>query len=458
LATLEFAPAIINLRRSVVERLSREVWRAFESTPPPGMEIGGLLLGTAARLTRVIEIEDFEPLLCESGRHPFVLSESNCRALQKTLAASGSRSNGRLNVVGCYRSHIGEDLRLSAHDLLFAQRCFQAPAGVFMMIKPSSGEALTGAFCSWENRLIDFGYTLQEFSFDARQLADEPGEPCGPNASEHTEATQLIDDRPQAALPVSLTFPEAWAMAKEKVGTRVLRLRGRARVWRAAALLARTRTLGGLRTLLCRTRTLRWRARTLPSLWTPFTVARALSLRGRTRLWQAVALLARTRTLRALSTLLWWARALPWRARTLNALWCSSALLIIVVAVLAYRAYLNFGEARASDKDRVISFRARPSNVHGSQLEVLAKSMAPSKHTSRAPSPGATGQNAAPLKRLSATGGRARRKPRVYIGREPPFTCSAGDVFRKTDAVPGWNTFTCRSNNVWSITRTVDTL
>jgi hypothetical protein len=54
--------------------------------------------------------------------------------------------------------------------------------------------------------------------------------------------------------------------------------------------------------------------------------------------------------------------------------------------------------------------------------------------------------------------GRASGKPHVYRGREPPFTCSVGDVFRKTDAAPGWDTFTCLSKNVWSITRTPDKL
>lgn len=53
-----------------------------------------------------------------------------------------------------------------------------------------------------------------------------------------------------------------------------------------------------------------------------------------------------------------------------------------------------------------------------------------------------------------ATGRRASGKPHVYSGREPPFTCSVGDVFRKTDAAPGWDTFTCLGKNVWSVTRT----
>jgi hypothetical protein len=55
-----------------------------------------------------------------------------------------------------------------------------------------------------------------------------------------------------------------------------------------------------------------------------------------------------------------------------------------------------------------------------------------------------------------ATRGRARGKPHVYSGIEPPFVCSVGDVFRKTDAGPGWNTFTCLGKNVWSVTRTQD--
>jgi hypothetical protein len=46
---------------------------------------------------------------------------------------------------------------------------------------------------------------------------------------------------------------------------------------------------------------------------------------------------------------------------------------------------------------------------------------------------------------------RARRKPLVQSGRQLPFTCSAGDIFRKTDAPSGWDTFSCRGKNVWSV-------
>jgi len=46
---------------------------------------------------------------------------------------------------------------------------------------------------------------------------------------------------------------------------------------------------------------------------------------------------------------------------------------------------------------------------------------------------------------------RSRRKPSVQSGTTLPFTCATGDVYHKTDAPPGWDTFTCQGKNVWSI-------
>ena len=49
------------------------------------------------------------------------------------------------------------------------------------------------------------------------------------------------------------------------------------------------------------------------------------------------------------------------------------------------------------------------------------------------------------------SGHRARKKPLEQSGTSLPFTCSTGDTFLKTDAAAGWDTFTCRGNNVWSV-------
>jgi hypothetical protein len=48
---------------------------------------------------------------------------------------------------------------------------------------------------------------------------------------------------------------------------------------------------------------------------------------------------------------------------------------------------------------------------------------------------------------------RTRTKPVVHSGKNLPFTCSAGDMFHKTDAPAGWDTFSCRGKNVWGLMR-----
>jgi hypothetical protein len=195
------------------------------------------------------------------------------------------------------------------------------------------------------------------------------------------------------------------------------------------------------------------------NVWYPFAVALTLSRHVGTRVWQAAALLARSRTLLGpVRRLLWPTGTSLWRARTPHVLWYSFAVLIIGVEVLGYRVYLSRGASVASDKDQAISVRRRASNVSGPQLEVLAMPMLASVHSSEALSLATTRQTAAQMKPLSATRQRARRKPHVYSGSEPPFNCSAGDVFHKTNATPGWNTFTCHTKNVWSIARSIDRL
>ena len=575
------------------------------------MEIGGLLLGTVASETRVIEIEDFEPLAWNGRPERFVLSQSECRALKTTLATCAWLQDRKLTVVGCYRSHLGEGFSLSADDLQFAQSCFQGPSGVFLVIKPSSGGTLTAAFFSWGNGQNDSEYIFQEFPFDVRQLADEPAEICEPPVSDDAKTARPIADRPPVERSFPVAFYETRPKPREKVAVRVRARRHRRRVWRAAALLARTRALWSVQTFLRRTRAFPWRARTLQVLGYPFAVARAASQRVRSRVGQAWALVHRA-FLAPMQTFLQRTRAFPWRARTLQVLgypfavagaasrlvrtrveqagawvhrallapmqafflrtrafpwraralqvlgypfavaraasrrvrtrvgqagalvhraflapmqafllrarafpwradvlrelrylivgsraisrgvltrggafinqstlasartsllrtrtfpWLvrtlrvprySYALLIIVIGVLSYRVYLSQVGSRASAKGQMIS--GRPSNLSRSQQEVLAMPVVRSTQTSAAPSRVTSGQIAGPLKRVAATGHRARRKPRVSSGKQPPFTCSPRDVFHKTDAAPGWNTFTCRGKNVWSITRSMDRL
>jgi hypothetical protein len=171
--TFPGAPVRIHLYLSVVENLGREVLRAFESVPSHSVEIGGILLGTADFTTSpIVEIKEFEPFLCEyRSDHKFILSDADRRKLEKLLAARKAERQDALAVVGYYRSHLGDGLRLSPEDLAIAQACFCDPANVFLAVKPADDRSISAGFFFWDNGRIDSEFTFLEFPFDPRLLA-----------------------------------------------------------------------------------------------------------------------------------------------------------------------------------------------------------------------------------------------------------------------------------------------
>jgi hypothetical protein len=95
----------------------------------------------------------------------------------------------------------------------------------------------------------------------------------------------------------------------------------------------------------------------------------------------------------------------------------------------------------------------RPANRDQSQWVAAVKpSLAPSA-TASVPSRAPAAQTVEPVKPEPVAEHRARRKPVVQSGASLPFTCSTGDIFHKTDAPSGWDTFACRGKNVWSLIR-----
>ena len=81
------APVRIHLYLDVVERLAREVRRAYGSIPSHSVEVGGFLLGASDFYSsHVIEVKDFEPFLCEyRADHRFILSEADRSKMEKVL-------------------------------------------------------------------------------------------------------------------------------------------------------------------------------------------------------------------------------------------------------------------------------------------------------------------------------------------------------------------------------------
>ena len=170
--TFPGAPVRILLQLNIVDLMAYEVKRAFEDVRAHGVEIGGLLLGTAFVSSRIIEIKGFEPFpSAYRTDHKFILSDSDRHKLERRLAAGqGDRSDG-LDVVGFYRSHFGEGLGLSQSDVSLAQKYFKNPTNVFLLVKPATNGPANAGFFFWDKGWIDAKFSYLEFPFDARQLS-----------------------------------------------------------------------------------------------------------------------------------------------------------------------------------------------------------------------------------------------------------------------------------------------
>jgi TonB-like protein len=199
--TFPGAPLRIFLHLGVVERLGRKVSWAFEPAPLHGVEIGGLLLGTADRTSHVVEVKDFEPFSCEDrDDHKFILSVSDRYKLADTLAAHRSTDAAQLKVVGYYRSHTGEGLRLGEQDVSLTQSHFCDPANVVLLVKPSADGSSSAGFFFWDNGRIESEFTFLEFPFDAEQLRPAQVQPLGLAAPEQRAGEEPVDKSALAAV------------------------------------------------------------------------------------------------------------------------------------------------------------------------------------------------------------------------------------------------------------------
>jgi hypothetical protein len=358
---------IIHLRRSVVDRLCAEVTRAFRSIPSQGMEIGGLLLGSADRHANSIEITDFAILVFKDRPdHRFVLSDSDRRTLEQTLANRGVMRNNPLNVVGCYRSHIGEGLSLSEEDFSLAQACCCESATVFLLIKPSSeGPSSAGLFL-WEEGHIDSQFSFQEFTFDAQQLALQT-EPSRFNDSYNSDSFNSDSYNPEAAEPIGAVELEAERDLKRLA--RTLPRRAWTSGWRAWIFHWQRRTFS-LQIWTSRSQAwmLRWRAletrwRDRISHWQAWMLRwRALETRRRDRKprwqawmrrWRALETRWRHRTPRWPTwTSRWRAWALlRWPAPLRLRWYALSVMLVILLSALAYMRWAGWWASAPAGSD-----------------------------------------------------------------------------------------------------------
>jgi hypothetical protein len=227
--TFPGAPVRIRMHLNVVERLGRAVRLAFESDPSHTSEIGGLLLGTTDfRLSRVVEVQDFEPLLCEYRTdHKFILSDSDRKVLEQKLAARKPKRDRQLVVVGYYRSHSGEHLSLRREDLPTIHSYFCDPAHVVLLIKPAPDHSSSAGFFLWDNGRIESEFSFLEFPFEVQQLKCAKADSSRPRASSRPTADAPVDQslRPEFSSRADVSVVEERLSGIKKQIARVLQRR-----------------------------------------------------------------------------------------------------------------------------------------------------------------------------------------------------------------------------------------
>lgn len=216
-----------------------------------GMEVGGVLFGTAAGDR--VRIVTYRPLKCEHAFGPrFVLSERDRAALKELLYAPRREAGLRgLEPVGWYHSHTRSGIQLSPRDLEIYDSYFPQRWQVALVISPDNfGPARAGFFFREPDRTVRGEYTYEEFTSLARrhglvaelaaetEAPEEPAVPAQPEPRPRKAAASPVA-RPSAPPPAPAAQPALEALEVPSFA--------RARPWRekkwawvllAAALIA----------------------------------------------------------------------------------------------------------------------------------------------------------------------------------------------------------------------------
>lgn len=193
----------VEIDLDVVDRMESEIMRAFGAVPRRGLEIGGILLGTAeAGGTQTVRIEDFEPVLSNHERGPsYILSGKDIERLEETLERWKAQPGRSTRVVGYYRSHTRERLRLHAEDLKLLEKYFPEESTVALIVKPFATRPSVAGLFFREEGAIQNESSYEEFPFRRREL--------GGNGLERTRKDEAAPTNGRPALEEALEKSDA---------------------------------------------------------------------------------------------------------------------------------------------------------------------------------------------------------------------------------------------------------
>ncbi|MFN0104949.1 MAG: hypothetical protein ACKV2U_23050 [Bryobacteraceae bacterium] len=163
----------VQLQFDVVDRILLEVMRGFGAVPKRGVEVGGILLGTAEiqddRIT--VNVEDFEAVDCDHASGPsYILSEDDRAAFLGSMERWKAGPDRRIYTVGYYRGHTRDGICLAAEDLAILEEMFPGQAAIALVVKPYATKvSMAGIFFREEGQFKADASHL-EFPFRRKEL------------------------------------------------------------------------------------------------------------------------------------------------------------------------------------------------------------------------------------------------------------------------------------------------
>lgn len=201
----------------VMEEIRVAAVEAFHKVQRGGLEIGGVLYGTAS--VTGVRIVSWKPMECEHARGPaFLLSERD-----EALLAPLLRPDGELRAVGWFVSHGRGELSLTEGDAAICEKYFPKTWQVALVLKPAKFLPVRGRFFArrqgapWSEAV-----GASEFCIEARPR----------RRSDSTQSHRVPPSTPEPAIEHLILEPPKFLTASPP--SRRLPIRKR---WLAAALV-----------------------------------------------------------------------------------------------------------------------------------------------------------------------------------------------------------------------------
>jgi hypothetical protein len=134
--TIPDSPATVIYSLPLFQEIDFAVNEGYRKIPHGGVEVGGLLFGSADE--KGTRIEAFRPIECEHASGPsFLLSERDLGRLETQLASAGTdpELNG-LKAVGWFLAHTRGPMQLTDRELAMFDRFFPEANRVTVLVKP----------------------------------------------------------------------------------------------------------------------------------------------------------------------------------------------------------------------------------------------------------------------------------------------------------------------------------